>query len=362
MYNRQPVHFEAPSGSIQEIRRALKHMLPREAFRARPITLLYPLAHASIIVLAALAIGRVNHLAARIALGVIMGHSSACMGFIGHHASHGSFVRHKLIRPIIESLIWAFAVGSASSWRVYHNGLHHRREGTLDDSNRYFSTQEVTPLRRAFSLLVMPNKHLPWNPLVLLLALATTRGHALGGLLSPHKRQPGIVTNLGSYSTRARIGVAIDLSLGILIQVSLWRLSGLDLLAYAPAFVATVLVGSAVGSFYLQTQHALFPIAAAASPLNCTSLRMPRWVDWLHANVSHHTAHHVFEAVPPSYLPEVTRLMEVHFPAAIQRLRPMECWRAMFRNPVFKAHPVAPDAGLPATAVLRHDYGVQPAE
>jgi fatty acid desaturase len=87
---------------------------------------------------------------------------------------------------------------------------------------------------------------------------------------------------------------------------------------------------------YVFTNHFLNPLCEHSDPLvGSTSVIVPRWMDWLHDNFSYHTEHHVFPGMNPRYYPEVSRLLQKHFPDRYNRVPFGEAWRRIWQQEEF---------------------------
>ena len=58
-------------------------------------------------------------------------------------------------------------------------------------------------------------------------------------------------------------------------------------------------------------------------------------MDWLHDNFSYHTEHHVFPSMNPKFYPEVSRLLQEHFPERYNRIPLREAWRRLWLRDEF---------------------------
>lgn len=285
----------------------------------------------------------------------LLGLCHLSLGFIAHDVTHGSVVRGKLARSVIESLLWGMNATSAAAWIVNHNRIHHQHTNGRHDSFRYFAKSEASPATGLYSLLFLPNRHLPWNPLVFQIYAVQIWMHTLGVAFGGGRKHGAIgpITNLGVYSTGHRVRLYAELVLIVLLQLLVFGAVGGDWHKYLWAGPVALSVASTGASAYLFTQHSLHRLVEEDDPLMTTSLRLPRWVDVLHSNHSHHTAHHLFPGMRSDVYPLVTQLMQRDHPRSVHVLRFVECWKLLFRNRVYKADveqtPSASDA-LPHAA------------
>lgn len=94
----------------------------------------------------------------------------------------------------------------------------------------------------------------------------------------------------------------------------------------------TVYVCSAILSAYISTNHGLNAIVDDTDPvLSSMSVRVPRFLDFLHSNFSYHTEHHVFPSMNSSYYPMVSKLLREHFPERYNRMDFREVYTEVWR-------------------------------
>lgn len=337
----EPEAPDAPGRDTSALRAALRARLPGAAFDTNPLKLVEALG--ILLVMAACYLG-IRELASpvlRAGLGVVVGLGHLSLGFVAHDLSHGSVVRDRRLRAWVESVLWALNVTSASVWVVNHNRTHHLNTSSELDSFRYFARSERTHGRTLFALLFFPNRHLPYNPLVLLAYLLQIGMHT-GAVLAGGGRRPGPlgpIPNVGEYGRGARLRLVAEL-VGIgLLQVGLWRFFDGSLAAWVWAAPVPWLVASAGASIYLYSQHGLLPLARRSDPMGATTLHLPRWVDRLHSFHAHHTAHHLFPSLRSDFYPAVTRLLQERTDAPLQTLGVLACWRRLFQNELYKPDP-----------------------
>jgi fatty acid desaturase len=331
-----PQPLREPERVVRDIRNHLRPLLPSGAFAPDPLKLLWVALHVCVIVAGYRFIAATTTPLAWLLASIVIGHGHVCIGFIAHDLSHGSVVRARRVRYPVELIVWAFNWTPATVWIMNHNRIHHRNTNAPDDSFRYFSESERTPVRTAVATLVNPNRGWKWNPMVGVTQVYLMTVNAIGALLGV---QPSIVPNIGRYTRAERLRVAFEFALVGALQVVVFRLAGGHWLKYLFAGPLALLVGSCVASAYLYTQHSLFPLGESNDPLKTTTLQLPRIVDVIHSNVSQHTAHHVFEGMNSNYYPLVTSLLQQHYGSAMSLSRFTECWRRIVCNEKFKANP-----------------------
>jgi fatty acid desaturase len=335
---RTPAHEGAPAPG--QLRAEMRRLLPREAFAPNRKKLLEMALHVALVVVCYRALSTQPGLLASIGLSAVIGHSMLCLGLAGHDLSHNAIVRNYTARVATEYMLWSFLLTSRTVWHVDHNRTHHRHTNTMQDSFRHYADTEECGKTRWFSLLFVPGKHFRFNPFVFLTYLVHMIMHTVI-ILKGNFTGSKVVTNLDNLGPRERLFGFVDVLGIVAMQVGVFYLAGGDWRAWLWATPVASLWASAGSSFYLYTQHSLFPLTESAHPLDSTSLRMPRWLDALHSNVSHHAAHHVFPGLNSSYYPQLTELLAKHYPAFVHIADPWDCWLAVQQGPLFKKAPAS---------------------
>ncbi len=142
--------------------------------------------------------------------------------------------------------------------------------------------------------------------------------------------KPSVVPFKPRYTVRQRFTIVGELIWLVVLQLGIWNLVGSEWARYAWAS-AGLLVASAVAMAYIFTNHFLNPLCEHADPLvGSLSVIVPPWVDWLHGNFSYHTEHHLFPGMNPRHYPEVSRLLQAHFPERYNRIPFGEAWRRLW--------------------------------
>jgi len=188
----------------------------------------------------------------------------------------------------------------------------------------------------AYTRAFYPNRKTPLrHPLFLFHFVAYIVRNIIASLL-PGISKPSVVPYKPSYTTKQRTSIVIDLGVIGIIQYAVWLCVGGNAWRYVWASPAAILVASSVVMLYVFTNHFLNPLCEHSDPLvGSTSVIVPRWMDWLHDNFSYHTEHHVFPGMNPRYYPEVSRLLQKHFPDRYNRVPFGEAWRRIWQQEEF---------------------------
>lgn len=328
-----------PGGAA--IRAELRARLPAEAFAPNPSKLIEALAYLAVIAAGYAAIRTSRSVALNAIVAVVIGACHLSLGFIAHDLSHGSVVRGKRVRALLESVLWAINATPATVWLVNHNRTHHHNTNGRLDSFRYFGRSERTWLRTLFAVFFLPHRHLRWNPLVGLAYVLQIGTHTVAVLLGGGRREGaiGCISNLGRYSRKARVRLYFEVTGIVALQLLLFRLLGASGSGYLWGVLVPFLIASAGASCYLYSQHSLHPLVHVDDPFLSTSLRLPGWADRLHSFHSHHTAHHLFPGMRSDFYPAVTDALAREHPDRLHRLGVLECWQRIFDNDLYKADP-----------------------
>jgi fatty acid desaturase len=345
---------------VKAIRTHLRSLLPREAFEATPAKALLLLIHVFVVIASVLAIGRLSSVWLWAGCALVGGHSMAVVAFYGHHLSHGHFVRQRHVRGLLEYIAWTITLQPTTVWRETHNRVHHRNTNTLQDAFRYYTNEERTTARTVYSWLLIPNRTNRLNSLIFAGPTFLHLFHAVAAVFLPNVSERTIITHLGKYEPSDRVRVVVEVALIVAFQVVVFHLSGGTWGRYLWSGLVMMSVASLIGGGYAFSQHSAHELSEHDNPFATTTLRLPLFINRLHLNLAHHTAHHLFDNVNPEYLPAVTDLLREHYPGALDERGIIECWRAIYRNDLYKPCPgrvlKRPESGPPGSD---SDQGLQ---
>lgn len=244
--------------------------------------------HASVIVVATLAIGRHWLPWPGIpVLSLIIGVAFAGLMFVGHEVMHGAVVRGRPARLIVGGLCFAPLVVSPHLWTAWHNRAHHANANRLEiDPDMYPSLARYRDCpaarfsidhfalggRRGRGLLSLVIGFTVQSVGVLVTARASLH-------LSPRAHRIAIVETLAA----AALWIAVAGSLGAVALVFAWLL---------PLAIANVVVMS-----FVVTNHSLSSATELNDPLRTSlSVTAPRWIERLTLDFGYHVEHHLFPA------------------------------------------------------------------
>jgi len=315
----------------REYTRVIRPFLPPDAFRTSPRKIWGIALYTIFFFLGVIAVGHVDELWQRALLGLGLGFCVSNLAFYGHDLSHGSIVRNPWVRNPLEIWIWSLRLMPAIMWRRLHNETHHVFSNTQRDCDRQLLVSELNWPVRTLSRVVTPfDNPVRWSPIVGLAFVSYTFAHIGLGFLNGWRGGPS-----GPYTTAYRNGrlarMAIEVLIGIGIQVGILALVGWDLSAYIWCGPVPIAISSAVTMAYIFTNHFLNPITDVPDPVvGTTSVAVPRWVDWLHLNFSYHTEHHLFPGLNSDYYPLVGELLEKNFSDRYNRISIFTAWRRLW--------------------------------
>lgn len=300
----------------------LRRRLPAECFRPVPHRLLWIIPHLALTAaaMAAVATGRLplwgNLLAA-----LAIGHSFACLGFLGHEILHGSVVRSRRLASLFGTLcFWPLQVG-VHLWRRWHNTEHHGHTQDADQDPDAMGTLEhfrERPLLQAIYRLA------PW-----LRSVITFAGFGVWFTVHAHL----MVARLwGEFRPRERLLVLAQL----LAPVAFWAALGVWLgpTWFTWSYVVPLVFANFLVMSYIATNHMLSPLTPVNDPLaNSLTVRVPRLLDILHFHFSHHTEHHLFPTMNPRYAPRVKALIQELWPDRYQELPHWQALWLLWKTP-----------------------------
>ena len=325
----------------REYVREIRAQLPAKAFRPRPQKLWMVLAHSLVLVAGIFVIRNAPSMWVLPIVSLIMGHSMGCLGFIVHDISHNAVVTRQPFKYLLELYVWGVVVTSPHMWHRVHNQSHHRMPNSLTDPDRRYLAREKTLAVRWYDRLFVPSRASGVLNLTCLAFLAYITRNMTAALLFPGKRKPSIATYKPDYTWRDQLRIHFEFGIGIAFHVGIFFAAGATLIHYLWAGLLPAIVGSMVLSAYTITNHLLNPLMPEPiDPLMTThSLRVPRFVDWLHHHFSHHTEHHLFPNMSSDYYPLIRRILNEQYADRFQCVTYGEALRLLWQSEPFMEPP-----------------------
>ncbi len=302
--------------------RELRRQLPAECFRPVPARLWWMLPHYAIAAAGIIAIALLDlPWPAYLALGVCVGGSFACLGFLAHEILHGSVVANPRLRDVTGGLCFApFAIG-ARLWRKWHNVEHHGHAQNVErdpDVQNRLEDLPHRPVIRGFISLPGP---LP--------AALTFTGYSFW--FSFHSFLM-FRRYYGTFPPARRAAVLAQWLAPLAFWLALLAWMGPRRFLFA--YIIPLGIANAVVLSYISTNHMLSPLTLVNDPLiNTLSVSVPRWADVLHLGFAHHTEHHIFPKMNPRYAPRVRALVLEKWPERFQEMPLWKALRALWRTP-----------------------------
>lgn len=278
------------------------------------------------------------HWAAVLAMAVFAGHSGLVVAFAAHEITHGVGGLSRRWRAIVEPIAWLptlFAVPTTQ--RKAHNVLHHGHTNAANDPDRRLTLSEVKalgPVARLATWLI-PNRRHPLVTAIHGFSFSIFSYH--NSILWHSLLQTGELYDT-RLTSRQRRRAAREFTVSAGLWIGLWALSGFSGLMLA-ALCLMYFTTTTIAAMYIATNHLLNGLVADENdPLATTvSVRVPRWVDWLHLNFSHHVAHHLYPTAGYKDLPAVRTALREHFPDRYTELPWPVALRMLFTVPLAMA-------------------------
>ncbi len=292
----------------------LRRLLPDHYFQPVPQRALWIVPYAAIVLLGGWVITRGGTPTIwKLALSLPLGMAFASLGFLAHEILHGGVVRSRWARELLGGISFAPLGVAPALWVRWHNVEHHGNTqvssrdpdvaGTFEQYRSSLRTRVVFRFKSARNLLFF-----------LVLSVTFTL-HAGVVLIVGFPRVPG----------RERMRLAGQV-LGLVLFWSVWgAIFGWSDFLYF--YAVPLLIANLIIMAYVATNHHINPLLEEDDPLaGSLTVNVPRFLDILHSNFSHHTEHHVFPAMSARYLPQLKRRLKELWP---DRYHEMSLWRAL---------------------------------
>lgn len=312
--------------------------LPKEAFKPVPTRLWGGLALLLLVTVPVTLIARNDlPLVASLALSVLIGTGLGGLGFLGHEILHGSVVKIAWLRDLLGGIAFAQFLLGPKLWRKWHNVEHHAHTQEEHTDPDAMGTMEQFFRRPALRFLYrLP----PWvRSLITFIAFL---GFFTVFCMLMLKRY------YSSFRPRDRVIVLAQLAAPILLWTGL--LAVLGPAKWVFAYLVPVMLANFLVISYISTNHQLNPLTELNDPLaNSLSVIVPRWMDVLHLNFSHHAEHHLFPGMNPKWAPLVREQLRLQFPDRYHEMPFGQALLSLWRTPrIYMNHTelVDPHRGL----------------
>lgn len=267
----------------------LKPRLPAVVWKPASSRLLWLPVHASVIVVATLAIAeRWLPWPGLPLLSLMIGLSFAGLMFVGHEVMHGALLCGRRARLLVGGLCFAPLCLSPHLWTAWHNRTHHANANRIGVDPDMYRSLEIYRSNRAarFAIDNFALGGRRWRGLLSVVlgfsvqsakTLVTARAQLH---ISPRAHWCAILETLTVGALWVAVAVAIGAS------------------AFVFAFLLPLLVANAVVMAFILTNHSLCAATDVNDPMiGALSVTAARWVEWLTLDFGYHVEHHLFPAV-----------------------------------------------------------------
>lgn len=321
-----------------EVRSFVKEILPKnEYLGTTPKLLLFAVGQIVILIGGFLLCAVYPTILGVMLAGLIVGHSMYSLGNLCHHLSHRAIFKGKQTTYFFELILWSFAITPPTIWNKTHTYLHHRHTNGSLDTFRYFSKDEQNVARTRVHKYMTPSKKNWYFPLYLLSYLAYFSLYTYEALLGRSGRSSSLVAYLPNYTKVERFKIAGENLLIIAVYALIYHLINVELWVFLSVLLLGACIASAINSFYVFSQHSLYPLSNVNHSLhNTTTMVLPSWIDKLHLNSSYHIEHHLFPAMSPLFYPKVSKMLQEKYGDKYDRRPWNVVWANILEKEAFK--------------------------
>lgn len=259
-------------------------------------------------------------------LGLVIGHSFACLGFVAHETCHGGAIKSQKLRHLLTAICFSpFAIGPYL-WSRWHNATHHGHTQDVDlDPDRLFLIDEYKD-----------NAVLKW----LYRMSPKARNFVIFSFFSLMMTQHNITMAL-SYlkdpksTNRDRATILFQFFLPKALWIGLTAWMGWPILLFG--YVMPLLIGNSIVIAYISTNHFLNPLAdendVLASSLSVTWPKWLKWVDVMHLHFGAHVAHHLFPHAPTRHARKIEQKISELWPERYHEMRFRKALKLLGQTP-----------------------------
>ena len=269
-------------------------------------------------------------------LAAIMGNSIIVLLFSSHDLMHGSVQKKSRLTYPIAFLGLSMLLMPPTQWKSLHNLVHHNNTNSLADPDRNYLYQQPDTWGKWIQNLFVPSVEV--NPLWLIVGMAGSWAvhnfRNVSSVLLFNDKSVDYVPAAFTVSPKDRLKTALE-CLGILgIHLGVLFYLEFNPIKVALAYILPIAIGHAGAMFYIYTNHMGCRMTSINDPLiNSASLRVPKIIDLLHFNFSHHTEHHIFPSINSNYYPMVQELLQIHYPDQMNLIDAGQAWRLLMETP-----------------------------
>lgn len=317
----------------KEYVRVLRQHMHDDLYKKSPKKILTIIAHLAIIISGYVGISMASHTWQYAIISLIIGHSLGCLGFLAHDLSHGTIISKGWQYDLLKTILFSLNAVPPTMWNNTHNKLHHMETNTILDPDREFRNCEMNFLRYYNSSIFWPNKRgLRWRPTVFLKYFGYLFSHTLGAI-TPYSWQPIFVAAKARYTIVERFYVIGEMAVILIIWASIFFIVGQQWESFIWAVPLPLVISSSILMTYIYTNHILNPLCDQTDPVvGSTSVIVPFYLDLIHDNFSYHTEHHLFPGVDSNFYPQISLLLQEHFPERYNRISLNKAWGRIWES------------------------------
>ncbi|KFZ42668.1 acyl-CoA desaturase [Anoxybacillus flavithermus] len=296
--------------------------LPEEAFRPVPSRLFGGLAYMLVLVSSIVTISLFDlHWLWNGLLSIVIGFCFAGLGFLGHEILHGTVVKRAWLRDLLGGIAFLPLCTGPKLWRKWHNATHH-----VHTQHEQLDPDAWPTIKR-----LAQSRFLRWVYRIPFPIRAFFSFLSLAGMFTAHSLHM-LLHFWKEFERGSRRAVFWQFVLPWSIWIGLLFIIGVEKWLFA--FVLPLLIGNAIVMGYISTNHRLNPLVPVNDPLaNSLTVIVPKWVDVLHFNFSHHTEHHLFPAMSSKYYPIVKQYIKQLWPDRYHEMPMTKALIALWKTP-----------------------------
>lgn len=309
---------------ISEMRSRIKRELPAYAFTRTPLSALVIIAANAVVAALYYCEIRFNvpwYLA--LVAGLFIGYLFFISAIVAHDTMHGAILKNKSARYALTYFgFYPFFI-SPFLWEVWHTAHHSRTNTDHDpDANLSWTESQTNPFTRLLCRL-MPSSTNRILGSIFYLYWFTAVGQAL--LWNNRGFKDLRFESYGLKTRRAKIDTFAYACFWLLLLI----MGG----PYKFVFVALVpmMTANAVFLAFATSEHIYRPKTDVNDALeNTVDLKLPKIVDVLTLNFSHHVEHHLFPSMSYVHTPLLREWLRVHMRDRYVEVSPVQAARLIF--------------------------------
>ena len=306
----------------------LRTDLPPHAFRPVLSRILWLPIHLAVIgVAAGLILRGESGWVSKTLLALLMGHSFAVLAFLAHEILHGTVVRQRWLQSLTAGICLLPHCLPPDVWRTWHNRFHHGYTGIAGKDPDSFG-DPVLYRRSKFLhtiLTFLPGSGYLRSGFYFLFYFTF---HVLFVLFLHSKKY-----NYWTKQKRNRQLRLFALEVGFWVTIAV----AVGPVNFFFIYLLPLMVANTIQMLYVTTNHWLCDGEDHdhhSDPLkNSLSVKLPRFIDWLHLNTSYHTEHHLGPTINPRHAPLVYQSMVARHGKRCRRLPLFRILMMTYRTP-----------------------------